>query len=178
MVMFLLTILDISKRHALYWFWIEFQLKTSIWIGIGLNIISFNCTCLQKFPMLKNFAKILNWAFDFIIFFHDFPQQRWKFRIWSKNQLHQIISCIETPIFLCFSPTPFQLLEAKCSQHLLNYPGWSCRWNLHVRPCMQRNFLRNSGFQALCIAVSNRRSVQNTSSSKNMPTTWKILTKS
>ena len=49
MVIFHLTILEISRRHALNWRWIELQFMPSNWIGIELNKNSLNRTCLQAF---------------------------------------------------------------------------------------------------------------------------------
>ena len=41
-----MTILEISRRRALNWFWIELQFMPSNWIGIELNKKSLNCQCL------------------------------------------------------------------------------------------------------------------------------------
>ena len=48
MVVFHVTILEISRRRALNWFWIELQFMPSKWIGIELNKNSLNRTCLVK----------------------------------------------------------------------------------------------------------------------------------
>ena len=45
-VIFQVTILEISRRRALNWFWIELQFMPSNWIGIELNKTSLDRTCL------------------------------------------------------------------------------------------------------------------------------------
>ena len=51
MVVFYVTILEISRRRALNWFWIELQFMPSNWIRIELNKNSLNRTCLQTIAL-------------------------------------------------------------------------------------------------------------------------------
>ena len=55
-VIFQVTILEISRRRALNWFWIELQFMPSNWMEIELNKKSLNRTCLVLGYVFEHYA--------------------------------------------------------------------------------------------------------------------------